>query len=275
MDRDRAKRRAARRRKRKWRKFKARLRQRTGALVAILLALAVGAFSVFVVWRPANDAPADRPSPVARTAAPSTSADPVLTLDLPTQGSALFIGDSWTAGVAARKTTDGYAYVAARALGLRPQVFGFGSVGYVEQGAERAGGFQRRFELYGPPGATDLVILQGSQNDLGQPDQQVRRAVRALIRDVRDRYPGVPIAMMGPAPATAGLDYNLRPLDDLLAEVADEASVPYISPLDEDWFGSADWSGPRFTRVSPHPTTVGHAYVAQRLVEDLRALAAG
>ena len=89
----------------------------------------------------------------------------------------------------------------------------------------------------------------------------------ALYPDARDRDPR-PVPAGAPVePATARIDEDLRDLAAL-------RGWWYISPIADDWITTANYLEVIDTGLGrDHPSTEGHAYLAERLAESLDALA--
>ncbi|MCZ4587526.1 SGNH/GDSL hydrolase family protein [Rhodococcus opacus] len=206
------------------------------------------------------------------TPSPDATAAPIPTVDLARVKSVLFIGDSWTYGTNAQPVTRGFAYRAAELLGVNYEVYGFGSVGYINTGADRAGAFAERWAKVAPKTVPDLIVLEGSQNDLDFRGN-ISDAANSFISTLKGQFPQSQIVMMGPAPASEGLISALAPIDSTLYDVAYAQRVPYISPLTLSWFDASNLA--QFIdpgNGSPYPNTEGHNFIAEHLVAELRAL---
>lgn len=188
----------------------------------------------------------------------------------------LIVGDSYTAGTAAKPATSGWAYLVAKALGWPDRIDGTSGTGFSWGGADNGSGggdyatriaTRARDRSFVP----NVVILQGGQNDWRGTPQQVYDGTRSTIAEAKSAWPGVQVVVIGPS--------QPQPGGALLARVADPISrasntegAPFIDPIKLRWFtdqNSRQFSGdPNGT----HPNTAGHRYLADRVLEQLRAL---
>lgn len=240
------------------------------AFMAVALVAAVGMYWASTArTTSANDAYVSNYTP-----SPEGTVAPLPTVDLTRVKSVLFIGDSWTYGTAADHITKGFAYNAAKRLDVTSEVHGFGSVGYLNPGKDGQGNFAARWAKVTPEITPDLVIVEGSQNDVNQLES-LTDAANGFITSLKGQFPQAQIVMMGPAPATEGLISTLGSIDNTLQGVATSQGVAYISPLALSWFNTTNlvqFMDPM--NGAPHPNTAGHNFVAERLVAELKARAA-
>lgn len=207
------------------------------------------------------------PPPAVSSTAPA--------VDLSRVRTALFLGDSWTYGVGADEPTQqGFAYDAARTLGLDATVRGYGSVGWLDRGADGTGTILDRWNL-DPRNADvpDLVVLQGSLNDSEERANDVGQAATDAIAALRGKYPNSQFVWVGPAPASENWERGLSAIDYEIAQSMAEANVPYISPLKRRWLSVSNYAD-TIADDQVHPTTAGHAFFAAKLVETLNGTAA-
>ncbi|MBI3212940.1 MAG: SGNH/GDSL hydrolase family protein [Mycobacterium sp.] len=120
--------------------------------------------------------------------------------------SALFIGDSYTAGKGSRELSP--ACIAATRLGLLCQLSALPGTGYI------SGGPANRFTLdaYSGPSSSfseriprlamvyhpDIVVLDGGRNDDFPPRKDVFKAMAATIADARQAWPQAVIVFVRP-----------------------------------------------------------------------------
>ncbi|MDF3284673.1 SGNH/GDSL hydrolase family protein [Gordonia sp. N1V] len=182
----------------------------------------------------------------------------------------VFFGDSWVEGVGADPRTSGFAFVAGASIGRNLQVYGAGGVGYVNPGPNKQGAFSERMEKLANDPTVSLVILEGGINDLRNPSG-VGKGVRQLITVTHSKYPNAQIVVLGIVPTSIEQNSSLT---QLCADIRYEAAMSgayYVSPLDERWITAANL-GEFLSDDNNHPTTAGHAYIAQRLVQSLQVL---
>ena len=190
-----------------------------------------------------------------------------------------FIGDSITEGtwVDEQRMTDGnrenyknmvfqndstatYAYLTAEALGMRPWIMGYGSVGLTKSGG---GGVPRVHDAY--PYAfhntsreipqAKIIVMNHGANDFAASEQEYIDAYQEFIKLVRKINPNAQIvalsAFLGRYPDAVG-----KMVERYNAETGD--SVLFIN--------TSGW----IPREPVHPAREGHKVVAEKLVGILR-----
>lgn len=248
-----------------------RSRARRPLLAVAGLAAAIAVVCTLALWRPwAAEEPA-----VSRAEAGPADAVAVASVSLPEHPRVLVFGDSWTWGSAATLPTEGYAYVLADLLEGETVVEGVRGSGYLVPGAEGIGTFGERIARLDPGLDVDLIVVQGSINDRRVPDTGYADAVTAAWDDLSARYPGTPVVILGPAPQVLPVETETARIDRELAALAAERGWPYISPLLEEWITPEDYAWIIDTGEigRDHPTTAGHAYLAERVAAALAGLA--
>jgi acyl-CoA thioesterase-1 len=229
-------------------------RQRRRAVAVLALCLALTASSGCSV---SGAAPGPgRSAPVMSSA----SMAPV------TQLTAVFLGDSYTAGVGASAPESGYAQRTAALMGWRAVVEGQGGTGYVNPSESRAQsvytGRLARVTAAGP----DVVVVQGSTNDAGRPWKSVEAAATELYGRLRVALPSARIVVLGPL-APPGVDPDaVGRIRNALARAASTAGVPFIDPIAAGWLLPADglYADPG------HPNDDGYRQLADHLARALR-----
>ena len=239
------------------------------ALVATLAAVAV----VFAVrpW-----APATQVASVASETEPEAVVVDAPPLVLPEHPRVLVFGDSWTYGSAAAPVTTGYAYLLAGLMDWDVTVDGVRGSGYLKPGIDGPS-FGDRIAGLDPGLRPDLVIIQGSINDrLLYAESDYAGAVNAAWDSLVAVYPDAQIVVLGPAPHELPEHEGTVAIDRELATLAAARNWWYISPLGERWITTRNFLDVIDTSgwARNHPSTAGHAYLAQRLAGDLQRMMA-
>lgn len=191
------------------------------------------------------------------------------TTAVPAHARAFFFGDSWTGGYSA-DPGKGYAQVAAAGLGWTATVDASSGVGYVYAYNAWQGKFPDVAAAL-PATSTDVVILQGSINDVPGDLTKLPAAIDNTVSSLRWHTSQAPLVILGPAPASMPLDPKLTQIDGILRTEATKLGAPYISPISEGWINDgnvADIIDPN----TVHPSTTGHAYLGARLAQALHDL---
>lgn len=221
--------------------------------------------------------PSDPADPGSSESSEPTAVGP--SLDLPARTKTVYLGDSWTEGVAAEPVTRGFAYLSGGALGWAYEIAPGGrGTGYLADGGG-AGTFEERLRERDLDRGVDLLVIQGGLADLPvlaeDPDAPFEEAVEATLAQARQTYPEAELLLLGPVPVT-----ELTP-DPLLLEMeaaltrvveAEPEERAYISLIDEGWFDSPAALRRYIDPDAAAPNTAGHAYFASRFVADVRLL---
>lgn len=238
----------------------------------VVLAVAVVALCALAAWRPW--APAERvlAAGAGEAAAPVAAPAP---LALPDRPRVLIFGDSWTYGSAASDPTLGYAYLIGRTHGWDTIVDGVRGSGYLKPGWD-GGSYGERIAALDPGTDPDLIIVEGSINDRRLPADGYRDAVSAAWDDLAALYPDATIVILGPAPQVLPVEPATARIDRDLAALAGERGWWYISPIADEWITSDNYLSVIDTSEigRDHPSTEGHAYLAERLADALGTLTA-
>lgn len=236
----------------------------------VVVALAVALVCAFAVLRPFVSAPTAQLAAGAGITA-VVDAEP---LALPPEPRVLIFGDSWTYGSAASDPTLGYAYVIGANLGWDATVNGVPGSGYLKPGLTGPA-FGERIDALDPALDPDLIIVQGSINDRAQGTAGYREAVTAAWDALAALYPDASFVILGPAPHVLPVGAETARIDRDLGELAGARGWWYISPLGEQWITDANYLDVIDTGVGRnHPSTAGHAYLAERLADDLAGMMA-
>lgn len=189
---------------------------------------------------------------------------------------ALFFGDSWTAGKAATPSTEGFAYVTGRGLGLNFTVDANGSgTGYQNAGPDKAGTYNQRLAAYPIDPDLKLLVLQGGLNDpgAGQSLNTFGDAATATLATAKTKFPNAQIVIMGPISPTLPAGPDILTVTASLQGIAESNGLHFISGIQEQWLTAANLDQMIDASKARHPSNAGHAYLAQRLTDDLKKLA--
>ena len=243
-------------------------RRRVAALV--LITATIAAVTVLAAWHPWM-----RPSAPLAAGSVSPHANDPAPLALPEHARVLVFGDSWTYGSAATLETEGYAYVLGELSGFETTVLGVRGSGYLRAGIDGPD-FGTRIAALDVSLDPDLVIVQGSINDraLGKPGY--REAVTAAWDALAEVYPEARIVLLGPAPHVLPVGTGTARIDRDLRAPAAARGWWYISPIQEEWITPENYAAVIDTGVGRnHPSSAGHAYLAERVAAALAERGAG
>ena len=237
-------------------------RRRTAILA--LAAAALAAVTVLAAWQPWV-----RPSaPVAAGSGAVDLAGPA-PLALSEGARVLVFGDSWTYGSAATLPTEGYAYVLGALSGFDTTVLGVRGSGYLRAGIDGPD-FGTRITALDPTLEPDLVIVQGSINDRALGATGYRSAVNTAWDALAATYPDARVVILGPAPHVLPVGKGTARIDRDLRALAEARGWWYISPVEEEWITPSNYADVIDTGIGRnHPSSAGHAYLAERLAEAL------
>ncbi|WES65971.1 SGNH/GDSL hydrolase family protein [Microbacter sp. GSS18] len=239
--------------------------QRSWAALGFL-AIAVAAVCAVAVSRPW----AAPTTPAAVPAEPPGAA--VAPLVLPDSPEVLLFGDSWVYGSAARVPELGFAYLMDDLLGWRTTVDGVRGSGYLRPGIDGPP-YGERIAALDASASYDLVIVEGTINDRALPADGYRDAVNAAWDDLAAIYPDASFVILGPAPQVLPVEKATARIDADLADLAAQRGWWYISPLSRDWIVASNYLDVIDTGAGrDHPSTEGHAYLAERLAAAIVAL---
>lgn len=187
---------------------------------------------------------------------------------------ALIFGDSWTSGFFADQPTEnGYAYLTAKTMQWDATVQGGPGTGYTNVGPDGNGTYKDRVAKLPKDLKPELIVLQGSVNDLGADPGELRVAVADVVISLRSKFPDASVVLLGPAATEVPVSAGLRSIDGALRGVAKAQNLNYISPLSEEWFNASNMDAVIDAAKAKHPTTAGHALMAAKLASDLRSFA--
>ncbi len=181
------------------------------------------------------------------------------------------MGASYTAGLGATPSTNGYAYDVGRMPGWRTQVDGVAGTGFLNRGPFNQGTFADRIPLLPTTPHPDLIVFQGGRNDVSYPSAQLRAAVINTADLTRKRFHGAQLVFLGPIPAKVPAPADEVTVERTLRSAAAACHAIFIDPIEQAWItpsNESGYAGP----VPAHPDNEGYAYIAQRLVADLQQL---
>lgn len=188
-----------------------------------------------------------------------------------------FIGDSYTAGdliEGPAKLSGRWSAVASEQAGWEQRNYGKGGTGYTTRGPFD-GGTTYSERLASLDGAFDAVIVSGGRNDTDPSTYE--DAVTSFYAALREAQPNAQIFVIGPFWPNGYPTEALTREDEVVAQVAGDLGITYVSPTGAGWVtGTNDGTEPgnRVDLIGPdgtHPTAGGHAYFAERIIEEFAA----
>lgn len=238
----------------------------------LLILAAVMAVCLLAAWRPWAGGATVAGDGADRSPAAIVAPEPLILGD---DTRMLVFGDSWTYGSAATVRTDGYAFVTGRLLGWDTVVDGVRGSGYLKPGIDGPA-FGERIAALDADISPDLIVVQGSINDRRRHTPLYLGEVRHAWDALAARFPDAAIVILGPAPQVLPVEPATAAIDADLATLAADRAWWYISPLAEEWITDENYLD--VIDVSDigrdHPSTQGHAYLAERLAAALRSMQA-
>lgn len=249
----------------------ARLSPRRTIAVLAALAAVIACICALALMRPWTTGAL----PVSRADAGGPAPAAVTAISLPEHPRILVLGDSWTYGSAASAPTLGYAYLLGPLMNGESSVNGSRGSGYLVPGVD-GGTFSERIAELDPSAAPDLIVVQGSINDRKVPLDGYDAAVRTAWDSLAALYPDAQIVILGPAPQILPVEAATAEIDERLSRAAAARGWAYVSPVAQRWITPENYA--RVIDSGPigrhHPSTAGHAYLAERLAAALDGLRA-
>lgn len=175
------------------------------------------------------------------------------------------LGDSYTVDSAEGA---GYVPLVSEAIGWVTVLDAEDGTGYLAGGlaADPAPYLERLDDVVAE--RPDVVLVQGSTNDVGHPVAELRTAADHLYSALAARLPRARVVVLGPV-APPGLDpAGVGAVRDVLMEAAASAGLTFIDPMAEGWLSPADglFADPI------HPNEVGYERMGTELAEALQDL---
>ncbi len=194
-------------------------------------------------------------------------------LNLPLQPRVLLVGDSYTEGIGAVPLANGFANKIAEPLGWTLTQDGKGGSGYVNPSSYGAGTFASRLPGH-PADGYELVVIQGSSNDVKYDSAQLDAGIRTTLDVVRARYPHAQVLMVGPTSPYGNPSADLVRVNAEVKAAAAADGDLFIDPIADRWFvpGDGSWAA---NPANGHPSNAGHQLIADRFVQDVQALSSG
>jgi lysophospholipase L1-like esterase len=184
----------------------------------------------------------------------------------------LWVGDSYAAGVGSSKGV-GYPELVCARLTWDCTVDAQGGTGFVANGHNNSPDFVPfvdRLEEDAARVTPDLVLIDGGRNDEREPPMTLVTAASAYVAQLRATYPEARFVFVVPTflkPQTV----NEARIGRVLAQLADQQNGELIDPGGLEWVRSEAQGRSLIARDGVHPNDAGHAFVADRLVDALKA----
>jgi len=233
------------------------------ALVALVVA-------VPVIAAVARDAPRTATRDHSATTVAVRAVEPVSRSSARGPVRALFFGDSYFIGGGYTDEDNSMARLAGNRLGWVSEINGGGGTGFVQTNHEYDLGnyldqiAQGAFDV----GRRRWVVIEGGNNDVGAPLDDVRANARRVVRIAQRRFPNATVVLVGPLDTDRD-HTELVPVIKVLRQVAARRTVPFISM--KTWLaGHYDLVGPDYV----HPYPKGHRILGRKLARSLRRLGA-
>ena len=177
---------------------------------------------------------------------------------------ALWVGDSYTAGAAGVVQSGTYASLACADLGWICKFDAQGGTGYVADGhvnSSSYSSYQGRLASIRERFATDYVIVTGGRNDANLPG--VGQAVDRYYRDLRVAFPKAKIIALEP------FWNNQRPPAQIVA--VRRAVVTAAKKYGVRVINTGGWINPSLiTEDKVHPSAAGHQAIAAKFVSEMQ-----
>lgn len=120
------------------------------------------------------------------------------------------------------------------------------------------------------PSQATLVVVYGSENDMGADLSQISGQVAKTAAVVKQKSPHATLLFVGPAAYSSEVDPELLTIRDQIKQGAQEVGAKFVDPIAERWImdDKADLIGPD----EDHPTVEGHIYLEQKFETLIKPL---
>lgn len=253
-------------------KLRRRTRRRLEMLAALLLSVGLVGTVAGVIIAASDTTPPPVSQKVADYLATprSQEPEPVVPAEppvLPADPNVLVIGDSFVQGHGIENTgTDPYPQLLADEMGWSGVTTdGVGGTGFLRTNDGGGKKFADRLEEMTMEPAPDLVLLQGSVNDIAFQPGELRTASIQTLKIIESKWPDAAVVVFGPI--TEHKDYEV--VGNAYKSAASAVDAFYI-----DATGADTWlpkSQPELiTEDGWHPSPAGHQAITAGLAEALR-----
>ncbi|MBY6686525.1 SGNH/GDSL hydrolase family protein [Rhodococcus sp. BP-149] len=190
---------------------------------------------------------------------------------------ALWVGDSYTAGVG-RIDNASYARIVCLRMGWACNVDAEGSTGFLDDGAAEYQGvtsrLPARLDFDKATFDADAIIVDAGRNDLEVPFDVLIGAIDDYVSDLREGWPDARIVIIVPTFMSPEKYDNYDELVAGIDAIAAKVGGQVLDPVARGWYANVDIPSMQIEdRV--HPNAVGNAYLAGVLERDLRELGLG
>lgn len=186
---------------------------------------------------------------------------------------ALWIGDSYTAGTGATSRLNAESLLTCRRLGWSCDLDAQGGTGFISPGTlpgyrpipARLRGDERRYRHL------DVVVVDGGRNDTRFRNQPGTPQVAAtFIADVHKAWPSARLVVIAPYFMTSATEPVGTGFVDAEKAATQAAGGTFIDPIAQGWIpvGAAYQSA----TAQGHPSDKGHRWIAAHLAHDLRGI---
>lgn len=228
-------------------------------VLAVLVSLACVAFTVFTLLTPRSAASAYVPLAGSLHTRAAVSA-------APGPATALFVGDSYTAGALGINQSQTFATRTCDALGLTCNLDAEGSTGYQADGhklSTKYSSYAHRLSQDTTMYRADLIVVSGGRNDIGEPGDEFT-AARSYLRAVGQAYPKARLVVLEPFWQNA---HPSIPIVEIRRDVKRAAAATGATYLPTDgWLLKRGVAGDNI-----HPNLEGHREIAVELTAALKA----